>query len=61
MLVYPVGVPSAICLMLWRLRDQLNPPRSAGEDEISVIERLSASNVYEGIARFSLQLRPQFW
>ena len=60
-LVYPLGVPSAIYLMLWRLRDQLNPPRSDGEDEISIIEELAESGVYEGIARFSLHLRPQFW
>ena len=59
--IYPLGVPLAILIMLWRLKDQLTPPRSAGEDEISIIEKLAESNVYEGIARFSLQLRPQFW
>ena len=61
--VYPLGVPLAIFFMLWRVRDSLNPQRSAGEDEISVIEKLEKSTLYEDvpIAKFSQQLRPQFW
>ena len=62
-LVYPMGVPLAIYLMLRQIREQLNPPMRVGEDEISVIERLASSDLYRKIpiSQFTLQLRPQFW
>ena len=45
------------------MQDRLNPPRVGEEDEMSVIAKLAASEIYttEPIAQFSLQLRPQFW
>ena len=45
------------------MQDRLNPPRVDEEDEMSVITKLAASEIYttEPIAQFSLQLRPQFW
>ena len=61
-LVYPLGVPLVIFLMLWSIRDRLNPQRD-GEDEISIIEKLATSTVYrdEPIAKFSKMLRPNYW
>ena len=61
--LYPIGVPSMIFLLLWRIRDQLNPTRSFGTDELSIIEKLEQSDLYkiEPIAQFSRHLRPQFW
>ena len=61
--VFPIGVPLAIFIMLWRIRDKLNPSMRDGEDEMSIIDRLANSDLYkmEPIAEFSRQLRPQFW
>ena len=63
-LVYPLRVPFAIFLMLWRIRDKLNPDLTdAPTDEISVIENLVSSDLYHKIpiAQFTQQLRPKFW
>ena len=60
LLVYPIGAPLTLWVMLWKIRGHLNPPE--GHERDIVVEREEDPVIAEEpISSFALVFRPKFW
>ena len=61
--VYPLGLPLLVFIMLFRLRDKLNPKVKDGvsEDEVIANRKEDAELAKKPIARFAMLYKPHFW
>ena len=60
LIIYPVGVPCILFVMMWAVRDRMNP-RGMGEE--AVIDKREDDHLYdvEPITAFARIYRPRFW
>ena len=60
LIIYPVGVPCVLFVMMWAVRDQMNP---AGLPEDAIVDKREDEHLYdvEPITAFARIYRPRFW
>jgi hypothetical protein len=60
-IVYPLGVPAAFFVLLWRRRRQLNPTRHPHETDQQFVKRRNADPSIRHIAFLVGSYRPGAW